>query len=52
MMFHVSRTAYCLWAGPLEEVHVIPVVRCSKAWLGTREGRHKVDGMIAKLPEL
>jgi len=49
-MFHVSRAAYCLWAGPSEEVHAIPFVRCSKAWLGTREARHKVDGMVAKLP--
>ncbi|EAT81871.1 hypothetical protein SNOG_10477 [Parastagonospora nodorum SN15] len=37
-------------AGPSEEVHDISVVRSSKAWLMTQEGRHKVDGMVAKLP--
>ncbi|KAH3913396.1 hypothetical protein HBH56_102530 [Parastagonospora nodorum] len=45
-----ARKAIVPDAGPSEEVHDISVVRSSKAWLMTQEGRHKVDGMVAKLP--
>jgi hypothetical protein len=49
LLFYASRAAYCLWAGPSGEVHIIPVHRCSKAWLTSRAARATLEHMPLKI---
>jgi hypothetical protein len=49
LLSYVSRAAYCLWAGPSDEVHVIPVHRCSKTWLASDDARGIIEVMPQKI---
>jgi hypothetical protein len=47
----ISRAAYYLWAGPSSEVHVIPVIRCSKHFRFKRTARTTMNTLTLKVPK-